>query len=278
MQQYIVIENCQKDSAINDIILSAILTLFCSVILLMIQRYLEHQGDKLQKLKEMYNQNTRATLVMETALKDAISCAVDNITTLGGMTSKPFFNKKEDSCERNINMNSLQNISFDGFASIDIYPNQLCLECQIMSDLVRFSNSRAKSFNTLYRRIVDLVYAPTDSNDLLDNETFQNNTNRDLLKISNDLIVNYHEILLQAIRILSMAELAYKFLADNFKEPSKIWRYHTFKNMMNKFTKYKPCDDELNIAIQHLSNKRLYSMEVENIIKEALKYKDSYEA
>lgn len=275
MQQYFYLENCRESSGVRDIVLSAILTLLCSVILLMIQRWLERRGDKLQKLKEIYEQNTRSTLLMEDALKNVISCAADNITTLGGTISRPFFNKKVDDCERNINLNSLQEISFDGFVSIDIYPNQLCLECQIMSDLIRFSNSRAESFNTLYQRIIDLVYAPADSGELLDSEIFQNNTNRDLKKIATELVINYHEILMQAIRILSITEVSYKFLADNFEKPSKIWRYSIFKCMMNRFAEYKPDDKSLNSAMQRLKSKHLYSKEVNDIVEDALKSKEN---
>lgn len=53
----------------------------------MIQRWLERQGDKLQKLKDIYNQNTRSTLLMEDALKSAIFCAADNIAILGSTLS-----------------------------------------------------------------------------------------------------------------------------------------------------------------------------------------------
>jgi len=49
MQQYFYLENCRESSGVRDIVLSAILTLLCSVILLMIQRWLERRGDKLQK-------------------------------------------------------------------------------------------------------------------------------------------------------------------------------------------------------------------------------------
>lgn len=94
MQQYFYLENCRESSGVRDIVLSAIPTLLCSVILLMIQRWLERRGDKLQKLKEIYEQNTRSTLLMEDALKNVISCAADNITTLGGTISRPFFQQE----------------------------------------------------------------------------------------------------------------------------------------------------------------------------------------
>lgn len=275
MQQYFYLEKCQENSGVSDIVLSAILTLLCSVVLLMLQRWLERRGDKLQKLKETYEQSVRSTLLMEDALKNVISCTADNICILGNIINKPFFNKKEDGYERNVNLNSLQEISFNEFVVIDIYPNQLCSECQIMNNLTRSSNSRAEDFNTLYQRIIDLVYTPASSSELLDNEIFQNNTNRDLKKIATELVINYNEILIQAIRILSVAELSCKFLADNFEKPSKIWRYFTFKRMMDKFAKYKPTNKSLSTTMQRLKNKHFYSKEVNDIIKDALKRREN---